>query len=54
MTPNISIQALPPMVIDAVTGPGASRILMRRCDNEAAYVLVLVHGTKVEEMGVTR
>lgn len=43
------------MVEDAVTGPSARRIFMRRYDNDdAGYVLVLVHGTKLEQMGVTR
>lgn len=45
------------MVEDAVTGPSARRIFMRRYDNDDAgyvLVLVLVHGTKLEQMGVTR
>ncbi|OBB83732.1 alpha/beta fold hydrolase [Mycobacterium sp. 852002-30065_SCH5024008] len=46
MTPNTTIQAVPPMVEDAVTGSGGKRIFVRRYDNEKAdYVLVLVHGT---------
>jgi hypothetical protein len=55
MISNVDIQALPPMVEDAVTGSSARRIFVRRYDNDDAdYVLVLVHGTKLEEMGVTR
>ena len=46
MNPNVSIQALPPMVEDAVTRSGTRRIFVRRYDNDDAdYVLVLVHGT---------
>ena len=49
MTLNVSIAALPPMVEDAVTGSSARRIFMRRHDNDDAdYVLVLVHGTADE------
>ncbi|OBI30462.1 lipase [Mycobacterium sp. E1386] len=41
-----TIQAVPPMVEDGVTGSGGKRIFVRRYDNENAdYVLVLVHGT---------
>jgi hypothetical protein len=55
MTSNISIQALPPMVEDAVTGSSARRIFLRRYDNDDAdYDSVLMHGTKLEELGVTR
>jgi hypothetical protein len=57
MTSNVNIQALPPMVEDAVTGSSARRIFVRRYDNDnddADYVLVLVHGTKLEEVGVMR
>lgn len=43
---DTTIQAVPPMVEDAVTGSGGKRIFVRRYDNENAdYVLVLVHGT---------
>ena len=46
MTTNVTNQAVPPMVEDAVTGSGARRIFVRRYDNDNAdYVLVLVHGT---------
>lgn len=52
MNSNVNIAALPPMVEDAVTGLTARRIFVRRYDNDDAdYVLVLVHGTKLEEMG---
>jgi hypothetical protein len=55
MTSNVKIAALPPMVEDAVTGSSARRIFVRRYDNDDAdYVLVLVHGTKLEELGVRR
>jgi hypothetical protein len=57
MTSNVNIQALPPMVEDAVTGSSARRIFVRRYDNDNDdddYVLVLVHGTKLEEVGVMR
>ena len=55
MISNVDIQAMPPMVEDAVTGSSARRIFVRRYDNDDAdYVLVPVHDTKREEMGVTR
>jgi hypothetical protein len=48
MTSNVNIEALPPMVEDAVTGSSARRIFLRRYDNDNAdSVLVLVHGTKL-------
>ena len=55
MTSNVNIQALPPMVEGAVTGSSARRIFVRRYHNDDAdYVLVLVHGTQLAELGVTR
>ena len=55
MTSNVNIQALPPMVEDAVTGSSASRIFVRRYANDDADCdSVLMHGTKLEELGVTR
>jgi hypothetical protein len=55
MNSNVNIQALPPMVEDAVTGSSARRIFVRRYDNaDADDVLVLVHGTKLEDLGVRR
>jgi hypothetical protein len=53
MTSNVKIAALPPVVEDAVTGSSAGRIFVRRYDNDDAdYVLVLAHDTKLEELGV--
>jgi len=34
-----------------VTGSSARRIFVRRNDNDDDYVLVPVHGTKLEELG---
>jgi hypothetical protein len=55
MTSNVNIEAPPPTVEDAVTGSSARRNFVRRYDNDDADdVLVLVHDTKLEALGVAR